>query len=437
MADENIKIIITAEDKASGVLSNLGSNTGKLGSAMGGLAKVAGGVLIGAMGGLVAASKFSLDAWEEQAKQLVQMDAVLKSTANAVGLTKNEILDHANALMKLTTYGDEAINSAQNLLLTFTNIKGETFKDATKIVLDMSTALGQDLKSSAIQVGKALQDPILGVTALRRVGVNFNETQIETIKKLVESGQAMEAQKFILNELSVEFGGSAVAAASTFGGKVTQLKNQLGEMGETFGSVLAEQLAPFINQFTQWASSPDAQQKIQEIATSLATFVKQMGPIITEVLPAFIKLISLAATVVGGLSKFLFVDLADALGTVIFKIMQMIDAIKNMINWVEQAFNKIRAFASEFFSNPISTIGSGLKSLGKVILPGFQEGGIVPGALGMPTLAVVHGGETILPPGRSLGNNIIVNITGTFLSEDAADRLAAILIDKLKINIRI
>ena len=33
-------------------------------------------------------------------------------------------------------------------------------------------------------------------------------------------------------------------------------------------------------------------------------------------------------------------------------------------------------------------------------LPGFASGGVVPGPLGAPQLAVVHGGETIIPAGR-------------------------------------
>ena len=92
----------------------------------------------------------------------------------------------------------------------------DIFPEATKTMLDMSTALGQDLKSSAIQLGKALQDPILGITALRRVGVNFNNAQKETVKRLVESGQMMKAQKFILAELRTEFCNSSKKKGKKF-----------------------------------------------------------------------------------------------------------------------------------------------------------------------------------------------------------------------------
>ena len=73
--------------------------------------------------------------------------------------------------------------------MTFTKIGQDIFPDATRIVLDMSQALGQDLKSSAVQVGKALQDPILGVSALRRVGVNFSDSQQTGHQKPSRYGQ--------------------------------------------------------------------------------------------------------------------------------------------------------------------------------------------------------------------------------------------------------
>ena len=75
-------------------------------------------------------------------------------------------------------------------------------------MLDMSVALGQDATQSAIQLGKALNDPVKGVTALRRVGVSFTAAQIKQIKTLVATGKTLQAQKLILRELNQEFGGS-------------------------------------------------------------------------------------------------------------------------------------------------------------------------------------------------------------------------------------
>jgi len=196
----------------------------------------------------------AIRAYNEQIKVEKQLEAVLKSTGHAAGLSAVEIKTMAAKLQSLTTYGDEAILGAQNILLTFTKIGKEVFPEATETVLDMSTALGQDLKSSAIQLGKALNDPITGMTALRRVGVSFTEQQVAQVKALVASGKALEAQRLIIRELKTEFGGSARAQALTLEGSLTQLKNSWGDFQETMVdgfsdglTTMAQNLTKFVN----------------------------------------------------------------------------------------------------------------------------------------------------------------------------------------------
>lgn len=183
--------------------------------------------------------KKGVEQFLESEKVSAQLSQTLKSTGYAAGLTKREIIDMAAGLQQTTRFEDDAIISGQNLLLTFTKIGKDVFPQATEIMLDMSQALGQDLKSSAIQVGKALQDPVLGVTALRRVGVNFSEDQQRVIKSLVETGRQAEAQAMILKELQVEFGGSAKAARDTFGGALKNLENNTGDFYESIGQMVA------------------------------------------------------------------------------------------------------------------------------------------------------------------------------------------------------
>lgn len=242
-------------------------NANKVMSASGGMTKSMIGAQIQfallerAIQGVANFLKTSVNRFVEQERVEAQLAQTLKSTSYAAGLTSQELKNMATSLQGLTTYGDEAVISAENLLLTFTNIGKDVFPDALETVLDMSTALGQDLKSSSIQLGKALQDPILGVTALRRVGVNFNEAQAEMIKQMVKTGKTSEAQLYILKELQTEFGGSARAARDTFGGSLKALQNNLGDMQEKLGEAiipllhdLVEGIMPVVN----WVKGLDA-----------------------------------------------------------------------------------------------------------------------------------------------------------------------------------
>lgn len=199
----------------------------------------------------------------EQAQ--AQLSSVIESTGGVAGVSAAMANEYADALSKITMFDDEAILGGESMLLTFTNIGQDVFPEATKTILDMSQALGQDLKSSAMQLGKALNDPIQGVTALRRVGVQFTEDQEKMIKAMVESGDVAGAQKLIFAELGKEFGGSAEMAGETMAGQLailnTEFENVKEEAGTAFIPVLkdlvgvAKELMPYLSQAVKWFSS--------------------------------------------------------------------------------------------------------------------------------------------------------------------------------------
>jgi hypothetical protein len=161
-----------------------------------------------------------------------QLQSALNSTAYVAGQSREALNEHAAALQKVTAFGDDAVSGAQGLLLTFTKIRGDVFPKATTAVLDMAQAMGTDLKSAALQVGKALNDPVLGVGALARAGVQFSQQQKNVIESLVKTGQVAKAQEVILKELETQFGGSAKAARNTFGGALAALNEAFGDLFE-------------------------------------------------------------------------------------------------------------------------------------------------------------------------------------------------------------
>ena len=189
------------------------------------------GSILGVVGGLALLHK-ALEADAIQTKAVANLDAVLKSTGNAAGFTSEQLQKMAGDLQNVTTFGNEATIQAQAVLATFTQINGDIFTEAIATAQDLSTVLGQDLQSSIVQMGKALNDPIKGITALSRVGVSFSEEQKKLIKSLVETGDVAGAQRVILAELAKEFGGAATAQAKTLAGQIQQLKNSFGDLLE-------------------------------------------------------------------------------------------------------------------------------------------------------------------------------------------------------------
>lgn len=196
---------------------------------LGAAAATAGGVLVA----------YSVDAVANAREAMAaeaQLAATIESTGGAAGQSLEALTAHASALQDISNFSDDAIMDGQGLLLTFTNIK-DVFPEATQTMLDMSTAMDQDLKSSALQLGKALNDPVNGISALTRAGVQFTDAQKEQIKAMVEMGDVAGAQRIILEELNREFGGSAAAAREALGAQ-QDLNVATGELSEAWGKLL-------------------------------------------------------------------------------------------------------------------------------------------------------------------------------------------------------
>lgn len=171
-----------------------------------------------------------------------KVESVIRSTGGAAGLTANQVKGLADQMEKLTAIDGDLIAEAQSVMLTFTNIGKDVFPRATKAMLDMSTIMGGDLKGAAVQLGKALNDPVEGISALQRVGVTFTASQKALIKSLVESGQLMKAQTVILGEFERQMGGAAEAARNSLSGALKELKLAFEDVLENIGSSRAQGL---------------------------------------------------------------------------------------------------------------------------------------------------------------------------------------------------
>lgn len=291
----------------------------KMGTSMGGsftstFKNIAGAVGLGlSVAGVVNFFKDSAASLATEQAGQKQTAATIASTGNAAKVTAGQVESLAQTLESKTATDADAIRSGENMLLTFTNIRNEAgkgndvFNQATSTLVDFSRAMGTDPKDAAIQLGKALNDPVAGITALSRVGVQFTPQQKAVNKALVEGGDAnalmamglidsskafndqvkeaekhgktindvvnsyrndmspaqqelydhytegghaIEAQKVILGELNKEFGGSGAAYASSYSGQMAALKDSLDDMGKAIMEVVLPALKPLADGLT-------------------------------------------------------------------------------------------------------------------------------------------------------------------------------------------
>jgi hypothetical protein len=315
----------------------------------------AGGFLAIGAGIRTAATEYS-----ESARVGAQTNAVLRSTGRAANVTAKQVGDLAQAISNKVGIDDEAIQSAENLLLTFTDVRNETgrgndvFNQATRVITDMSVALGTDMRGSAIQVGKALNDPIKGVTALRRVGVSFTADQLKQIKTLQESGNRLGAQRLILRELNREFRGSAAAQAQP----IDRLKVGFLNLAESIGGLAA----PIVNKGL----------------TRVANFVTglQSGKGAGGAVAARIKSVAAAAKTVGqGAFAGITGKLAPGgqLGTIGLKVGKVMRTIgQGAIRAGRQLLAAFRP-AVPFFRNVLLPLGKGIAiGIGATLVAAFK-----------------------------------------------------------------
>jgi hypothetical protein len=243
--------------KSNAILNIIfGADTKQLDRALGGVAKKLRGTAenlnglgqslsLGLTAPIAAFAGLATKSFVDSAKAIAQVEAAVKSTGGAAGRSVDQLSTLAEGLQRVSLFDDDEIlqNVTANLL-TFTNVAGTEFDRAQQAVLDLSTRLGTDLTSATVQVGKALNDPIKGVTALGRAGVQFSAQQKELIATLVESGDVAGAQAVILGELETQFGGAAAAAANA--DPYTQLANEIGNLAEEFGGIINDALKPLL-----------------------------------------------------------------------------------------------------------------------------------------------------------------------------------------------
>jgi len=214
---------------------------------------------------------------------LALVNSALASMGNASGKTTEQLKKSAKELQYLSTFDDDEImRKVTANLLTFGNVAGAQFDRAQRAAVDMATFLNQDLQSATIMIGKALNDPIKGITALGKSGIQFSKEQRQAIRAMVETGRIAEAQSIILGELEREFKAAGKAARDAVPG--SDAINKWNDFKETVGEVLLkafERVEPMLNKVLDLFLnlSPGA----QTAAVAIAGLAAAAGPLLAVI----------------------------------------------------------------------------------------------------------------------------------------------------------
>ena len=251
-------------------------------------------VAIGAITAAVTKAWNEMNRWTQAAEafgaETNKLSAVLNSTGAAAWTTEKQLEQYAITMSHATNNSAEDIMRMQGVLLGFKSVTGDTFTRATTAIMDITAVMGGDLAGAANTVGKALDSPVQGMSALSRQGFIFTEQEKEMIRTLEEAGNHLEAQNIILNAMENAFKGAAVAMndAAAITNSLAAAQKELDiEKGRTVGGFVnwwkelrlgmiearVEQLK-FVNDTNLIAANKG---KIDEYSDSIAKLKDKLG----------------------------------------------------------------------------------------------------------------------------------------------------------------
>ncbi|ANB27230.1 hypothetical protein A6F57_19825 [Alteromonas stellipolaris] len=186
--------------------------------------------LAAAFAGVVAVGYKSLQVFNEYERSQLRTEALVRATGNAAGFSAEQLQQQADSVALNTLASVQGITEAQNVLQTFKSVSGETFTQAVELSQDMAAVFGGTAKDKALQLGKALEDPVAGINALKRSGISFTASQKDMIRSMVEAGDVAGAQSVILEQLAGQVGGAGSAEAGGLAGSVDTLGQRWDEL---------------------------------------------------------------------------------------------------------------------------------------------------------------------------------------------------------------
>lgn len=181
-------------------------------------------------------------AYMAQEKAEASLQAALKATSSACGMTATELLSMAESLSKVTSYSDQTVMAVEQVLVSARTIGAEVMPEATQACLDMAAALGEDAVSSARRLAKVLADPKSNLDALKDANIQLTQAQKDQITELQEQNKLFDAQSIVLESVAASYGGVAEALANTDAGKIDQLQNAWQDLKEGLGEVLMDSI---------------------------------------------------------------------------------------------------------------------------------------------------------------------------------------------------
>lgn len=271
--DANIRAVITAEDRASAVLDKFGDKANGIGGVVASAFKVAAEAALVATGAAAGFATLSLKAYADAEAQTAQVNQVLQTTGKISQISTKQVEALAMEMEHYSGKTHDAIEAGQTILLQFSEVSSKNLPQMTKAMLDLSQRMGIDTVTAAKTLGIALDNPTLGMTRLKRAGIDFTAAQVEQVKTMQKAGDLAGAQAILMAGLESKVGGAAGAYRNTLAGSISSARASLKDMEITVGETISKSLEPLAAKAALALSKIDWQQVINDTITAIRNFI--------------------------------------------------------------------------------------------------------------------------------------------------------------------
>lgn len=293
----DIPVVFKSDTKglsdAEGALGKIGGVLGNVGIAAGvAFAAAAAGAVAFGVGALKAAA--DADHITKNMENAAKNAGLFGSSAGEISKVTEALDKHSTKLAEMTGVDDEYINGLKTSWLAVPAIAGmgiDGINRLATISLDIAASAGKDAEGVATSIAKAFENPETALAKLQKAGVFLTDQQNEMYTQLVETGQAAEAQAYLVDTLGEKYKGAAEAAANPF----DRLKVIFENLQETIGSAMLpaiEKLVPVIAEFVdKLTASPAFQQFIEVLATTFQQLTDALLPLLQPIMDLIMTLL--------------------------------------------------------------------------------------------------------------------------------------------------
>lgn len=244
---------------------------------------------------IMGAAVYAVNAFTEYNTAMAVVKLRLDQAGDSAQFTAEQLDNMSKNVTAGTLYdADDVLKDVSGSLLMFGNISADVFTRAEDMTVDLAAAMEVDLKSAALNLGKALENPAENFEALARIAkVKFTPEEKLALETMQKTNGVAKAQGYILDILEKRHikGTARALAEASSGFKLFML--QVNDTGIGFGKILF----PYFKKF--WGVLSDILKKINDLPPGTKKLLIVIAGIAAAIPAAALAIGGLGSAIVG------------------------------------------------------------------------------------------------------------------------------------------